>query len=357
MDKHSLNEREELILQAVVHLYIVSAEPVGSRAVVKRFGLDISPATVRNVMADLEELEYLQQLHTSSGRVPTDKGYRYYVNFLMNVQEITRAERARLESELSEKMSDADLIMRQATHLLALMTHQTGIVEAPRPHKAEVRAIELMPLGNKRAALLLADNYGRVRTAVTALPEHFGPEDAESLNRFLNEMLLGTPLEQLDTTLRAKLKEYMADQRQLAERALELLDAVQLDRPDRLFLEGAPQLFEQPEFKDVEKAKAVFGLLEEHDRVMELLRAGITTREHPHSRVVIGAEGAEHGAEDISVVSAPYHIGDEAVGMLGVLGPRRMPYPKLTMMVEETADMLGKILTRLSDQGPQDTSK
>ena len=357
MDNHSLNEREELILRAVVHLYIVSAEPVGSRAVVKRFGLDISPATVRNVMADLEELEYLQQLHTSSGRVPTDKGYRYYVDFLMNVQEITRAERNRIELELSEQLNDADQIMRQASHLLALMTHQTGIVEAPHPHRAEVRCIELMPLGNKRAALLLADNYGRVQTAVASLPEHFGAEDAESLSRFLNEMLLGTPLDKLDTTLRAKLKEYIADQHRLAERAMELLDAVQLAPSEKLFLEGASQLFEQPEFKDATKAKEVFGLLEERDRVMELLRAGITTRGHPRSRVVIGSEAAEHGTENISVVSAPYSIGDEAVGMLGVLGPRRMPYSQLTTVVEQTADMLSRILTRLSGQEPPDAPR
>ncbi|MDZ4858270.1 MAG: hypothetical protein SGI88_04750, partial [Candidatus Hydrogenedentes bacterium] len=124
-----LSDREKLILQAAVHSFITTAEPVGSRAIVKRFDLDLSAATVRNVMADLEEAGYLQQLHTSSGRVPTDLGYRYYVDYLMRAQELTLHERARIETELTARLNDADEVMRQTSHLLALLSHQTGIVE------------------------------------------------------------------------------------------------------------------------------------------------------------------------------------------------------------------------------------
>jgi len=139
-----LNEREELILQAVVQCYITTAEPVGSRVLVKRFGLELSAATVRNVMADLEESGYLQQLHTSSGRAPTDRGYRYYVNYLMRVQELTMAERARIEHELSRKLNDADEVLRQTSQMLALVTHQTGLVKTPDENCGQVKHIEVM---------------------------------------------------------------------------------------------------------------------------------------------------------------------------------------------------------------------
>ncbi|MFO7974032.1 MAG: hypothetical protein R6V12_05300, partial [Candidatus Hydrogenedentota bacterium] len=139
-----LSPRERLILQAVVHTYITTAEPVGSRAIVRRFDLDVSAATVRNVMADLEEAGYLRQLHTSSGRVPTDKGYRYYVDFLMNVQELTVAERARIQGELSRKLDDADEVIRNTSRLLALTSHHMGLVEAPDQRNAEVCRVEMV---------------------------------------------------------------------------------------------------------------------------------------------------------------------------------------------------------------------
>lgn len=349
MIEKKLTEREALILQAIVHAYVTSAEPVGSRAIVKRFSLNISPATVRNVMADLEEAGYLTQLHTSSGRVPTDLGYRYYVNYLMRVQDMTLTERARLEKELTSKLNDAEEVLRQTSHLLALISHHTGIVEAPSDHEALVRRIELMPLGGARVVVLLADNYGRVRTKVATVTQEMTADEVQRLNRFLNDQLTGIALDQTAGVLRAKLAEFIDEQHRLAERALNILEAAPLDKPAQLFLEGVTQLFEQPEFRDVNKAREVFGLLEERDRVLELLRAGVGMNPSGSAGIIIGAEAARHGMEEISVVSAPYRVGDRPVGVLGVLGPRRMPYSKLTGLVEFTAGMLGRLLTRLAN--------
>lgn len=348
MPNQSLNEREKLILQAVVHLYITTAEPAGSRALVKRFDLNISPATVRNVMADLEDGGYLQQPHTSSGRVPTDRGYRYYVDYLMHVQAMTKTDRERLEVDLAHQLNDADEILRQTSHMLALISHQTGIVEAPSVSVAEVIHIELMPMQGRKIVVLVADNYGRVRTMVMELPTGLCEDDMHTLNRFLNDVLCSTPVDQLANTLRAKLKEFVDSRRQLAEQALSVLDSIPKDSSNQLFLDGATQLFEQPEFRDVEKAREVFGLLEESDRVVELLRAGIETTDAKRSRVLIGSEDNKHGMEGISVVSAPYHVGGKTAGMVGVLGPRRMPYSRLTGVVEYTASMLGRLLTRIA---------
>lgn len=343
-----LNEREQLILQAVVHLYITTAEPVGSRAIVKRFGLDISPATVRNVMADLEETGFLQQLHTSSGRVPTDRGYRYYVDCLMRIQEVTQSERNRIEQQMSDRMNDADVILRQTSYLLALISHQTSIVEAPRWNVAQVKHIEIIPISERRVVFLLADNYGGIRTMVLPTEQNMSAAEIQRLNRFLNEHLGGTPVDTLSESLQDKLTRFADDQRSLASQAVELLRPLPSDSPGQLFLEGATQLFEQPEFQRVERAREVFGLLEERDRVVELLRAGVVNPEPHPSRVVIGSEANQQGFEELSVVSAPYKVGDKTVGMVGVLGPRRMPYSKLTGLVEYTAERLGNILSRLS---------
>ena len=222
MKTAQLTEREQLILQAVVHLYITSAEPVGSRAVVKKFALDISPATVRNVMADLEEAGYLQQLHTSSGRVPTDQGYRYYVDYLMRIQDVTHTERARIENQHATRLGDADSILRQTSCLLALITHQTSIVEAPRLNVAEVRHVEIIPIAERRLAFLLADNYGGVRTMVLPSERTFTADEAQRLGHFLTDQLRGASIENLATSLQEKLQRYIDEQRTLANHALEI---------------------------------------------------------------------------------------------------------------------------------------
>jgi heat-inducible transcriptional repressor len=346
MDGH-LNEREELILRAVVHTYVTTAEPVGSRAIVKRYGLDLSPATIRNAMADLEEAGFLRQLHTSSGRVPTDRGYRYYVNYLMRVQELTLGERERIERDLQERLNGVDELMQQTSHLLALVTHQAGIVEAPHGSTAEVRRIEVMPLAPSRAAVLVADSLGRVHTHVVPLEDAPSLEDLAQTVRFLNEELSGVTLDNLPGALRSRLQAMMDEQRKVAERAVRLLEHFPPQRAGQLFLEGAAQLFEQPEFRDVAKAREVFGLFEEHDRLAELLRAAVAQGEALRPSVVIGSEAEDHGLSEISVVASPYSVGGKTLGTLGVLGPRRMPYSRLTAVVDYTAGMLSRVLARL----------
>ena len=346
MSNSPLTEREELILQAVVQQYITDAEPVGSRAIVKRFDLNISPATVRNVMADLEESGYIHQLHTSSGRVPTDQGYRHYVDYLMHVQEVTLSEKARIEQDLSEKLNNADTILKQTSHLLALITHQTGIVEIPNSNVATIHRIDLMLLGNDQLAMLVVDNYGRVQTVIIPWSNNTDVNGLVHLNNFLNEHLKGTSIDTLSAAIESKLQQFVDEQRLLAELALSILKQVP-GTGEQLYLNGATQLFEQPEFHDIEKAREVFGLLEERERVAELLRTG-TIRNLDTSRIMIGTENLQHGLDQISVVSAPYKINDKTVGMIGVLGPRRMPYSKLTGIVEYTASKLGSMLSRIS---------
>ncbi|HNR34185.1 MAG TPA: heat-inducible transcriptional repressor HrcA [Candidatus Hydrogenedentes bacterium] len=348
MDQNTkLNEREELILRAVVQCYITTAEPVGSRVIVKRFGLDFSPATVRNVMADLEEAGYLQQLHTSSGRVPTDRGYRYYVDYLMGVQELTLAERARIEREMSSRLNDADEVMRQTSQLLALVSHQTGMVQAPDEDNARVQHIEVMPVSPTRAAVMVADSYGRVHTAILQWDDGSGPDEFVKLSRFLNEHMRGVSCDQMVARMHGIVRMVLDENRILAERALRILQLLPANRPAPLYLEGAAQLFEQPEFRDIDRAREVFGVLEERERLAALLRANVA-KAGKGASVWIGSESQEPGLREISVVASPYHVGNESAGVIGILGPRRMPYQRLTAVVDYTATMLSRFLTRLA---------
>lgn len=340
-----LNERERDILHAVVHSYITSAEPVGSRAVVRRFAIDLSAATVRNVMADLEELGFLQQVHTSSGRVPTDAGYRYYINHLMKVQELTLSERRRIDNALRERMHDMDAILRHTSHLLALVSHQAGVVQRPDVIQARLQRFELVPLSESRMAVLIVDNYGNVRSVTASLSRPMDARKIESLNNFLNASFFGERLETLADSIRLKLAETVDESRELTRTTLEVLDMLPGRQEQRLFLEGASRLFEQPEFQRVEQAREVFGLLEEQDRLVALLRQAVNEGEG--GAVLIGSRDRKSGIDDIGVVASTYSVDGKPAGLIGVVGPRRMPYFKLTAVVQYTANLVGRLLTRL----------
>ena len=238
--------------------------------------------------------------------------------------------------------------MRQTSQLLALTSYQTGIVTVPEDSRAEIRNIEAIPIGEKRAAVLIVDSYGRVHTMMVTVEEAFQAAEMPRLNNFLNEHLRGMTFEQMASSVHAVMRSMLDEQRRLAERALSLINLLPVNRPGQLYLEGTAQLFGQPEFKDVEKAREVFGVLEEREGLLRLLRAGIAESAGSGTSVVIGSETNEPGLQEISVVASPYRVGHETAGMLGVLGPRRMPYSRLTAVVDYTANMLSRFLTRLA---------
>lgn len=343
--KQALSDREREILNAVVNSYITSAEPVGSRTVVKRYGLEWSAATVRNIMADLEEQGYLQQMHTSSGRVPTDLGYRYYVDHLMRVHRLTLQERRRLEGEFQHRLDDVNGLLRHTSQLLALVSHQAGLAESPSTNQALVQQFELVPLGEDRMAVLMVDNYGTVHSVTTSPVSLRDPSKIESLNNFLNQNFRGLAMGALSDTVRTKLGELLDEQHELAQNALEVLELMPMPRETRLFLGGTVQLFEQPEFQHVDQARKVFGLLEEHDRLITLLRKAVSEGEG--KAIFISKHEDNMGAEGIGVVASSYEVDGQPAGLIGVLGPRRMPYSRLTSVVQYTAELLGRFLTRL----------
>lgn len=347
----TLSEREEHILRAVVDSHISTAEAVGSRSIVKRFKLNLSPATTRNVMADLEEAGYLEQLHTSSGRVPTDRGYRYYVDHLMDIEELMADEQVRIDRDLGQDEICTEEVMRQASRLLAAVSQQAAIVQVPDGCTATVRHIEVVSVSRKRLGIMIADNIGGVRTVLVTVDQPLLPDELAQLNRFVNDCLRGAFLDQLSAALAARLSTLKDERRRLAEKALDLFNSMPSPGAAQLFMDGARQLFEQPEFRDAAKARAVVTLLEERERLTSLFRLGGPHRGPDRVLIVIGSETQEEGLDglgEISVVGAPYRVGDVSVGVLGVLGPKRMPYARVTAVVDYTAESLGRHLTRLA---------
>lgn len=343
-----LNPREEQVLDAVVHLYITTAEPVGARVVVKRFHMEISPATVRNVMADLEDMGLLTQPHTSAGRVPTTLGYRYYVHKLSKIQELSLAERRRLEKEYFTRLSGVDDVLRQASHLLALASHHAGLAEVPGDDTSVLRRLELVPLGDRRVAVLMVDSFGRARSVSLELSNPMNLDLMQRLSMFLNEQLNGQPVSRLTDVLRERVKSYLEEQRQLAQQAMALLSGLPPPSTDRLYLEGMPNLMNQPEFHSVDNARTVLNLVEERDRLLEVLRRAARNEPDLGALVLIGSEELGDTALDsISLVASPYRVHSKLVGVIGVLGPRRMPYSRLMSLVNATADMVGRAITRL----------
>jgi heat-inducible transcriptional repressor len=302
-------------------------------------------------MADLEETGYLQQLHTSSGRVPTDRGYRYYVDNLMPVQELPSVERVWIDQEFAQVWSDADDILRQASHILASLSHQTGIVEGPDESNAEVFRIEIVPITPLHMGVMIADSCGHIRTVRIGVESPWPQGDLDKLNRFLNEHLRGVVLDQMVNTIRTRLAAVGDEEKFLAERALDILELIPAHRSAHVFLEGTTQLFEQPEFRDVAKARDLFNLFEERDRLGSMLRLRLEHSDPRRILVLIGSEVQGEGADEIGMVVSPYCVGENSVGVLGVVGPRRMPYPRLTPIVEYTADSLSRSLTRLVGDG------
>jgi len=343
-----LNEREKTILEAVVHLYITTAEPVGSRTVAKRLGLNLSPATIRNVMADLEDMGFLTQVHTSSGRILTDLGYRYYVSHLMKVQELTLAERERIKQELSKKIESMDQILRHTSHLLALASHQAGLAELPSENTAVIRRIELVHLFERQIAILIVDSFGCVHTSSVVLNEPISTQLLESLSKFLNESLYDVSIDNIHSVIRERLKKFFDERRKLVELALRIFTHVE-PPANQMFLEGTNNLFDQPEFQEPVKVRSILGIMEDPTPLIRALRESISQIETPQRTVLIGSETRMGDFAEFGVIATPYTIEDkkEPAGFIGILGPKRMPYERLSAIVDYTASMVGKMLSRL----------
>jgi heat-inducible transcriptional repressor len=346
----ALNERQKDILQVLVKTHISTASAVGSRTVAKRMDFKLSPASIRNVMADLEELGCVRQPHTSAGRVPTDAGYRVYVNDLMDRYVPALDELISIEELLETDVGEVEALMTVTCRLLSLLSRYTAVVQTPKMETETVRHIELISFSPEKILVIMVTNLGEVRKRVVAKPTVLAEEDIVKLTAFLNQKfgslsfaaareLMATFSESAEGTTEAE----------LARLAVEIMEGIFTDEsPREVLLGGMENIFSQPEFHDLERLRPVLRVLDEKRQLNELLES-FFMGELPSSVCIrIGSENPMDDIRNCSIVASPYRIGGRMMGALAVIGPTRMHYARASSLVAVVADKLGHVLTVLS---------
>ncbi len=346
-----LTSRERRVLEAVIQTYVQTAEPCGSRVLSRRFGLGVSPATIRNTMSDLEEKGFLMHPHTSAGRVPTDKAYRAYVDQLLNApaSPIVVSERDRLHAEISSKNSTIENILRRAAQSLGVLTQELGVALGPRLDASILRSLELVRVGGDRLLLVLTLDGGVVRTVFVEVRGTLADSAVVEVTRVLNERLAGHTLRELRTSVAERLRDSAAnaDAGELlnifVQEGEQLLDAALPMSEGSVIVGQASVLASQPEFGGAENLRRLLTLTEEPARLADALRRTHAGDERPGVCITIGGEHGDPRLDQFTVVTAEYHAGSLA-GVIGVIGPTRMPYEKVISLVQHTSRLLSDLL-------------
>jgi len=336
-----LTERSRHILEAIIEDYILSAEPVGSRTICRRHGLTLSPASIRNVMADLEEMGFLSSPHTSAGRVPTDKAYRFYVDTLLGLRRITREDREEIRKRCSLTGRDIGEVLKQTSRTLSSISHYMGIVVAPRFTANVFRHIEFLKLGGKRLLAILVSQNGTVQNKIIETDEELHLADLVRMANYLNELLGGLTIAQVKNRILEEMHEEKVRYDQLMARALKLSQQTLEDTDTAVFIEGQANILEQPEFADVAKMKEVIRAFEEKGQLLELLERCMSAG---GVQIFIGSESHLNRMEGMSLVASTYMTGKNTLGILGVIGPTRMGYAKVIPIVDYTARQVSRLL-------------
>jgi heat-inducible transcriptional repressor len=340
MQEH-LSERSRQILEAIVEDYIVTAEPIGSRTITRRHGLSLSPATVRNVMADLEEMGFLVSPHTSAGRVPTDKAYRFYVDSLVGVNRIAREEREEIRKSCSLTGRDVGEVLKETSKMLSSVSHYMGVVMGPRFTANVFRQIEFVKLSGKKILAILVSQSGSVQNKIIETDEELNVADLTRMANYLNDILKGLTIAQVKKRILEEMQEEKIRYDALLARALELSRQTLEGTDTEVFIEGQANILEQPEFADVAKMKEIIRAFEEKGQLLALLERCMAAE---GVQIFIGSESHMNRMSGMSLVTATYVTGKDTLGILGVIGPTRMGYAKIIPIVDYTAKQVSRLL-------------
>ena len=344
-----LGDREQQILVAVVCEYISTADPVGSRTIARKYGFGISPATIRNIMADLEEMGFLAQPHTSAGRIPTDKGLRFYVNHLDSARRsVEEGNFVNIEEALQAE-PEFGTFMQKVTALLSALSHQAGMVLTPNLKNLVCRHIDFVKLSNFQVLVIFISDTGIVQKRVIRFDEDIAQDTLDKVSRLVTEELMGLSVASIRTKLVRMLETEKTQFDQLFARAVKLSQeffAKELDdsEPSELYVGGTLNMLNQPEFADLEKMKLLFRTFEEKRLLIRILDKCIEEEDQERVKVIIGDENIAADVKDLSFVISSYKYGDRALGVVGIVGPKRMDYTQIIPIVDHTAKALSRLL-------------
>lgn len=336
-----LDARKLQILQAIIDEYIMSASPVGSRSISKQEGFHLSSATIRNEMADLEELGYLEQPHTSAGRIPSDKAYRLYVDHIMHRAQLTPDEIAVIRSHFTNRIDGVESVMKQAAQALSAVTKYTAMVLPPMLNGDRLKHIQLVPLREGRALAVVVTDTGYAKDIVLRVPEDITADELERISRILTGRFAGCRMDTVAERMNGEMDEELYARRVFLTNVMETIEKKMAPDPRNVELSGTTNILHYPEYSDVNKAKTFLSAVEGRDTIYNMLKKASKVE----FSVTIGQENEEEPLKDCSVVTATYRIGDEPMGSFGIIGPTRMHYNKVLSVLEYMRLSLSEMLT------------
>ncbi|WP_217586755.1 heat-inducible transcriptional repressor HrcA [Lentibacillus saliphilus] len=334
-----LSERQMLILQVLIDDFIETAQPVGSRKLSQKGNISYSPATIRNVMADLEEMGYIEKTHSSSGRVPSEMGYRYYVdNFIPFPQKDSGLHV--IEQVMEEGFVEFEQIVQKSAEVLSDITNYTTIILGPEIFETTLKQLQIVTLSAHTAVIILVTNTGHVEHRSFSIPAHISPSDLEKMVNILNSRLYGVPLVKLPQKLNSELVSMIRDYVDDFETTYQYLQsAIAGDFPLKLYIGGKTNILTQPEFNNVEKIRTFYAMMENEAEIAQLFK-GATNG----IKVRIGQENKMDAVKDLSVITSSYQLGDDNTGIIGLLGPTRMEYRKVITLLHAFSNEMSDAL-------------
>ncbi len=337
-----LSDRAQNLLKILVERYIADGQPVGSRALSRFSSLDLSPATIRNVMADLEEMGFVSSPHTSSGRVPTPKGYRLFVDTLLTVRPMEELERQQLETQLTP--DDPHRVVTAASQILSDLTHFAGIVVSPRRRGVVLRHVEFFGLSEKRVLLIIVASDGEVQNRVLVTDRTYSPSQLTEAANYINTNYAGLEFDQLRSTVRSELMDLHHDISGLMQAAIRTGSEALRAPADGVVISGGRNLLEVNELSgDMGRLRRLFDLFEQKTELLEMLEM---SERAEGVKIFIGGESHLVPLDECSIVTAPYEVDGRVVGTVGVIGPTRMAYERVIPIVDVTAKLVSSALSQ-----------
>ena len=338
----AIDERKIRILEAIINDYINTGEPVGSRTIAKRYDLGVGSATIRNEMSDLEDMGYLEQPHTSAGRVPSTKGYRLYVDNLMKRSQLSVDEELRIKKYLIDcAMLEVDKIVKQASRLLSELTNLTCVVQTPSVRQSYIKSVQLLMVDEYNLVSVIVTDSGVIKNHRIKVAKVPSVEELQTINKLINSRLQNLTIDEINLEVINNLKRDFVGYDDLFNAIVTALyDSLKEESSSEIFMQGTTNIFNYQEYNDIENAKEILNLLYNKDYVLELIepKGDITIK--------IGDENYIPGAKNCSVISAEYSLGDRALGTIGLIGPQRINYSRVISIMAQVMKELNEMLGR-----------
>ncbi len=330
-----MDERKKKILRAIVDEYIETAQPVSSNTIVQKYEPNISSATVRNDMAELEKIGFLEKTHTSSGRVPSAKGYRVYVDELLKYDDLSKDEIKYIGKQLETRVNQLEDLTKITMNTISEITHYTTVSVGPQSSKQRIEEIKFVMLGERMLMAIIMTDIGMIKETIIKFDEDVSQEQIDTLGKIFNKKLKGEPLEKIDKPL----EEYIVNELHYNINIIKtIIEEIQkmLERDDNVFTEGRNKNYDLPEFKSLETARNFANVLDEKDVMLDVLNSG----DEKDIQVYIGDENENEELKDFSIVTFKHSVGNKDLGTIGIIGPKRMNYSKVISVMKYISKML-----------------